>query len=95
MSKTPQKEITAGSAAAILSDELMNMRMRLERVEVALQEITNDYFGRYEPWANKEHRAFVAFEHKRYSIYGDIVSDYLFQIREIIDRLVEAGKAAK
>lgn len=75
------------SAAYTLSDEISDMRLQLSRADVALQEIIDTYFG-YDPTTERGKFA-LEYEFDRYSTFADMVCDYLFKVRRVINDLSE------
>lgn len=75
-------------AAYVLSDELLHMRLRLDRAEYVMQDITEDYFGIYDN-RSEDGRIKIAWEYPRYSTKSDIVTDYLHEIRVTLDELYD------
>jgi len=80
------------TAAYILGDKISEMRMDLERAELIMQEVTEEFFAKCNP-QDKDDRYRICYEFNRYGVYTDIVSDYLFKIRKELDTLYETQKA--
>lgn len=79
-------------AAYTLSDEVLKLRINLERAETVLQEIQDGYFDKYNT-ETEQGRFSIAWEYGRYGIFADIVSDYLFIMRETLQDLADKKRA--
>lgn len=97
MPEIKDKQAEKERATYTLGDEILGLRLNLERAEIALQEIQEGYFRRYD--ADTERGQFaIAWEYGRYGIFADIVSDYLFIVRKTLQDLADkecAGAARK
>lgn len=80
-------------AARALSDEITAMSLKAERAGIALQEVNDEYFSKYDMKSAAD-RQFIAIGYDRYKIFCDIVSDYLFEIRKTLEALHELGEEA-
>lgn len=69
-----------------ISDELESMQMYLERSELMIQHLTDDYFGIYDP-DKVDGRVAIAGDYKRHGIHSFIASDCLFHLRERLQNL--------
>lgn len=78
-------------AAYIVSDEITDMKMALERAEIVMQDINEDYFNKYDSH-DKDGRVSIAWEYSRHEIKSDIVIQYLHQVRTTLETLYELGR---
>lgn len=85
MGKSDTEQVQAAYA---LSDDLLHMRLQLERAETALEEVTDGYFRPYDT-STEEGKFCILYGHRKHELFCDIVSDYLFDIRKTLDRLAE------
>ena len=97
MPEIKDKQAEKERAAYTLGDEVLGLRLNLERAEAVLQEIREGYFGKYDADTERG-RFFIAWGYGRYGIFVDIVSDYLFIVRKALQDLSDkehAGAARK
>ena len=75
-------------AARRLNDEITDMQLSLERAEIIMQDVDEDYFNTlsFNP-KTEEGRFRIAHEFDRNRIKSDIVTDYLFRIRKQLEEL--------
>ena len=78
-------------AAYIVSDEIMDMRLSLERAEYVMQDINEDYFNKLDKRRESDHSA-ILWEHPRYTVKSDIVTEYLYKVRVTLDALWEQAQ---
>ena len=81
-------------AAYVLSEEITEMALNLERAEAAMQEITDEFFAAFDD-STEAGRFSIAASYRRYSIFADIVADYLFIIRNALQDLTDKGHTQK
>ena len=81
-------------AVISLLDEISNAMLDCERAEYALSELVQGYFGMYSRDNEVDHIAII-YEHERSAIFADIVSDYLFSIRERLGVLNELASKTR
>lgn len=74
-------------AIHILSDEILNLKLNLERAESVLNEVA-EYFSEYDN-KTEDGRFGILYGYNRQRIFTDIVSDYLFYMRETLNILSE------
>ena len=87
----PKANTEQAQAAYTLSDEIMDMRMALDRAEIIMQDLTEEYFNKYDSHS-EDGRTSIAWEYERYTLKSEIVSEYLYKIRAILDSLSSLGR---
>ena len=76
-------ELDTRSAAHLFSDEIQEMRSKLQKAEIVLDDITTKYFGSS---VVPEGSALV-YDYTRYSVKAYIVSEYLCELKNMFARL--------
>jgi len=86
-------DIEKAQAAYTVSDEIMDMRLSLERAEYVMQDINEEYFNKLDKRKESDHAA-ILWEHPRYTVKSDIVVEYLYKVRVRLDALWEQAQQA-
>lgn len=71
-----------------LGDELFPIEENLKKACLLLQEITDDYFRKYNSDKGDD-RLFILYSFERYGIYADMIDDYVLAAKKHIDKLNE------
>lgn len=77
-------------AMAVLIDEIIEIKNDLKKADLLIQELQGEYFDKYN-YQNKEDREAIVIEFDRNKVYGDIISDYVFQAKQRIEKLEARG----
>ena len=80
-------DIEMAQAAYTLSDELMDIRICLEKAETALQEPTDGYFNKDYDRRTERGRFAILCDYEKQGIFCNIASDYLYKVRVVVDAL--------
>lgn len=80
-------DIPESQAAYVLSDQILDIEISLERAEYTIQELTDSYFAKDEK--NDKGKACILWEYGRGRVQADITADYLYKIRKTLQGLRE------
>ena len=90
-----KREQQSNQAAYELSDELSEVKDKLDKAYLILTEMSNDYFEKYN-CEDKEDCSAIIFEFPKNEKFANIAFDYVYEAKNIIDKLEEkAGEALK
>ena len=90
-----KREQILDQAAYELSDELLEVKDKLDKAHLVLTEILNDYFEEYN-CKDEEDCSAIVWEFPRNKKFANIAFDYVYEAKNIIDKLEEkAGEALK
>ena len=90
-----KREQQSNQAAYELSDELSEVKDKLDKAYLILTEMSNDYFEKYN-CEDKEDCSAIIFEFPKNEKFANIAFDYVYEAKNIIDELYErASKALK
>lgn len=76
------------TAAYELGDEIIDMQLNLERAELVLNIVADEYFRRLNP-KEDDGRFAILYKFDRQRIFIEIIVDYLFLIRKELKALAE------
>lgn len=80
-----------------LQDDLWRVTIQMEKTCFMLQELTDEYFRKYNRSDKEDHFA-ITFEFKRNAILADIADEYANQVRKALEKIearVEKARAAQ
>jgi uncharacterized protein YeeX (DUF496 family) len=73
-------------AVVALSDEIFALEDKLDKACLLIQELNDKYFLKYD-MEKEENKKWIWWEFSRYKIYADMIDDYVFEAKEVIDKL--------
>lgn len=76
---------------AALIDEITEIKNDLDKANVLVNELLREYFEKYENPTNGDMRAGIIIEFARNKTYTEIISDYVFQAKQRIEKLEARG----
>ncbi len=86
------KQSKKAEAVLSLDDELTSIKLDLERAELVLSDVCYEYFCKLFDPNDKDDVSRIVYDHARYKIMAEIVSDYLFSIRETLQKIIAEGE---
>lgn len=90
MNKELQERKTKAMLA--LSDELYTLNGDIEKAMTLLQEVTTEYFQRYDR-DKKEDREALSYGFNRAALYASVVEDYVFNAKKTINALIKISES--
>lgn len=90
MNKELQKRKT--EAMLTLSDELYTIKGDIEKAMALLQEVTTEYFQRYDS-DKKDERAYILYDFDRAALYASVVEDYVYNAKNTINALIKINES--
>ncbi len=84
--QTKEQELT--KALITLSDEIWPIKENLKKACILLQEITDEYFSKYENKKEKDELG-ILWEFSRYGTYAEMIDDYVHAAKKGIEDLTE------
>lgn len=78
-----------------IDGELTRLTLCLERAQIIMQDIAEEYFKYGDNHTTDEARFTIQYEYPRYSVFSDIVFDYLIQAQEQIIAIRAYGEGSK
>lgn len=80
-------ETKKNNAASVLTDEIVDVFEKLNKATGLMQEVTIEYFHRYDR-VNKEDHEAIVWEFNRAALYASVVEDYVFEAKKLVMELV-------
>lgn len=80
-------EMKKNAAASVLTDEITEVFEKLNKAMGLMQEVTTEYFQRYDR-VNKEDHEAIVLEFNRADLYASVVEDYIFEAKKLVMELV-------
>lgn len=90
MNKELQERKTKAMLA--LSDELYELKNSIEKANTLLQEVTTEYFQRYDRDKTEE-RAYILYDFDRAALYASVVDDYVYNAKKTINALIKINES--
>lgn len=88
------QEMKLNHAARELADEITRVKWQLERAGVIIQEQLEEYFERFNNRDPKDDFGIV-WEFERNRIFANIIADYVYEAKKIIDELEKRADASE
>lgn len=92
--------MTAEEKLLKIEDLVLDLSRKISQASFVQQEVTENYFDKWQPMKEKDHRYYVAYEFNRYGNFSDIVGEkihaveqQLEEIKKIIEASDEVSKA--
>ena len=80
-------ETKKNNAASVLTDEIVDVFGKLNKAMWLLQEVTTEYFQRYDR-VNKEDHEAIVYDFNRAALNASVVEDYVFEAKKAVMELV-------
>jgi len=80
-------ETKKNNAASVLVDEVMDVFEKIDKAMVLMQEVTTEYFQRYDN-KDKEEMAYILYDFDRAALYASVVDDYVYEAKKLVMELV-------
>lgn len=90
MNKELQERKTKAMLA--LSDELYELKNSIEKAMGLMQEVTTEYFQRYDR-DKKEEWDYIVFDFNRAALYASVVEDYVYNAKNTINALIKINES--
>lgn len=70
-----------------LEDLALQIESSLTKARFVQQEVTQNFFDKWQPMKEAEHRFYVAHEYERYGTFSNIVEENLYSIEKSLEEL--------
>lgn len=80
------KNITKAEAANVLSDEIFDLSIAIEKARVVMQEITNGYFQKLSNEVEGD-RTSILWDFNRVGVFAEIADDLMLKMCQIVEEL--------
>jgi hypothetical protein len=88
------KEQKLNQAARELNEEISQIKWKLERAGIIIQEQLEEYFEKFDRDDQEDHLGIV-WDFERNRIYANIIADYVYEATKIIDELEKRAHAQR
>lgn len=78
--------ITKSEAARVLSDEIFDLSIAIEKARVVMQEVTDGYFQKLSNDVEGD-RTSILWDFNRVGIFAEIADDLMFKMCQIVEEL--------
>lgn len=70
-----------------LEDLALQIESSLTKARFVQQEVTQNFFDKWQPMKEADHRLYVAHEYERYGTFSNIVEENLYSIEKSLEEL--------